>query len=75
MTEISPIVPLKRNKIKENGEAYIMLSYMHCILHLTKLKILKSRRLRWTSMEKPRNVYRILLSTPKGKETFREAET
>ena len=30
----------KRDEIEENGESYIILSYMHCILHLTILGVL-----------------------------------
>ena len=31
---------LRKTKLQENGESYIMLSYMHCILRLTQLGIL-----------------------------------
>ena len=48
---------LREMKLQENGESYIMLSYMHCIL--------KSRRLSWAGhvapMEQSRNVYRVLM--------------
>ena len=28
----------KKDELQENGESYIMLSYMHCILHITYLE-------------------------------------
>ena len=30
----------KGDEIRENDDKYTMLSYMHCILHLTQLRIL-----------------------------------
>ena len=36
----------RERKLLEGGESYTMLSYIHCILHLT-IRNLKSRRLRW----------------------------
>ena len=47
-----------------------MLSYMHCILHLT-IRSLKSTRLRWAvhvaRMEHSRSAYRVLVGKPEGR--------
>ena len=60
---------IREIKLQEDGESYIMLSYMHCILHLI-IRNLKLRRLRWAKhvacMEKIRNAYRILVGKPEG---------
>ena len=56
--------------LQDNGESYIMISYMHCNLRLT-IRNLKSRRLRWAGyvarMEQSRNAYRVLMGKPEGK--------
>ena len=53
-----------REIILQNGESYIVLSYMLCSLHLTQLRIL-SRQLSWAGhvarMEQSRNAYRVLV--------------
>ena len=37
---LKKIFGAKRDEITGNGESYVMLSYMHCILRLTQLGIL-----------------------------------
>ena len=54
------IFGVREMKLQENGESYVMLSYMHCVL-----------RLSWTGhvarMEESRNAYKVLIGKPKGK--------
>ena len=58
-------------KLQENGECYVMLSYM-LVFSLNIIRNLKSRRLRWAGyvarMEKSRNAYRVLVGKPEGRD-------
>ena len=60
---------LRKTKLQENGESYIMLSYMHYSPNI--IRSLKSRRLRWAEhvarMEQSKTAYRILGGKPEGK--------
>ena len=61
---------LREIKLQENGESYIIMSYVHGIV----IRNLKSRRLRWAGhvarMEQSRNAYRVLVGKPEGKRTL-----
>ena len=61
----------KRDEITRNGESYIMLSYIHCILHLTKIRNLTQRRLRWAGhvarMEESDKACRVLVGSHVGR--------
>ena len=60
---------LRKTKLQENGESYIMLNYMYSAPNI--IRSLKSRRLRWAGhvacMELSRNADRILVRKPEGK--------
>ena len=62
---------LRVMKLQENGESYIMLSYMHCILSLNINRNLKSKQMKWAGyvahMEQSRNANRILVGKPEEK--------
>ena len=63
-------------KRDENGEVPIMRSFIG-FLSRNIVRVVKSRRLRWTGhiagMEKYRSAFNILTAKPTKKETFRKA--
>ena len=69
---------LREMKLQENGESYIILSYMHFILRLNIIMVLKSRRLRWEGhaarIEQSRKSYRVLVGRPEEKRLSRGRE-
>ena len=59
-------------KLLKNGESYLILNHVHCILRL-RIRNLKSRRLRWVGhlarMKEFRNEFRILVGKPTETQT------
>jgi len=66
---------LRGRKGQETGEDCIMRSFMTCTLHHIVIRVIKSRRMRWTvhvvRMEETRNVYSNLVGKPEGKRQLR----
>jgi hypothetical protein len=46
---LSNILGLGGRKLQETGENYIMTSFIICIFHQTLVKIVESRRMRWSA--------------------------
>ena len=65
---------LREVKLQENGESYIMLSYITLYSLPNTIRKLKTRRLRWAGhvarMGQSRNVYRVLVGKPEGKRSL-----
>ena len=65
----SECLRLRETKLQENGEGYILLSYMYSSPNI--IRNLKLRQIKWAGhaahMEKSRNSCRILVGKPEGK--------